>query len=175
MSHLNVEIKARCTRTDVVRRVLRERDAVFKGVDRQVDTYFNCPNGRLKLREGNIEYGLIHYHREDKAGPKRSSVTLYHPERNSTLKQLLTQALGVLVVVEKRREIYLIDNVKFHIDTVEGLGPFVEIEAMDATGEIGRDELLSQCEEYMSVFGIRDDDLIEGSYSDMFLDLGRGE
>jgi len=167
MSHLNVEIKARCSHTDAVRRILKERDAVFKGMDRQVDTYFRCPNGRLKLREGDIEYALIHYDREDTAGPKKSLVTLYRPERNSTLKKLLTRALGVLVVVEKQREIYFIDNVKFHIDAVQGLGSFVEIEAIDATGEIGEDTLRRQCGMYMDLFGIRMDDLVTLSYSDM--------
>ena len=173
MSHLNIEIKARCGRPDVVRSILKQRNATFKGMGRQVDTYFNSPNGRLKLREGDIEHGLIHYDREDKIGPKRSMVTLYRPTRNSTLKEILTSALGVLVVVEKKREIYFVDNVKFHIDTVDGLGSFVEIEAIDTTGTMGRDGLLRQCEEYMKLFGIHPDDLIGCSYSDMLLDLER--
>jgi len=167
MSHLNVEIKARCSHTDAVRRVLKQRNAIFKGVDRQVDTYFGCSDGRLKLREGDIEYALIHYDREDAAGPKRATVTLYHPERNSALKELLTRALGVRAVVEKTREIYFIDNVKFHIDTVQGLGDFVEIEAIDAAGEIGEGALRRQCDVYMKLFGIRTDDLVACSYSDM--------
>ena len=168
MSHLNVEIKARCSHTDEVRRILKERDAIFKGVDRQVDTYFRCSDGRLKLREGEIEYALIHYDREDTAGPKRATVTLYHPERGSSLKELLTQALGVRVVVEKTREIYFIDNVKFHIDTVQRLGSFVEIEAIDAAGEIGEEALRRQCEAYMSLFDIRNSDLVTCSYCDLF-------
>ena len=173
ISHLNIEIKARCSHPDIVRRILKERNATFKGVDRQVDTYFNSRNGRLKLREGDIEYSFIHYDREDKIGPKKSMVTLYRPTRNSTLKEILTSALGVLVVVEKKREIYFVDNVKFHIDIVDRLGSFVEIEAIDATGTMGRDELLRQCEEYMKLFGIHPDDLIGCSYSDMLLDLER--
>lgn len=173
MSHLNIEIKARCNHPDVVRSILKERNATFKGIDRQVDTYFNSPNGWLKLREGGIEYSLIHYNREDKAGPKKSIVTLYHPVRDSTLKEVLTHALGVLVVVEKKREIYFVDNVKFHIDTVDRLGSFLEIEAIDTTGIIGRDALLSQCEEYMELFGIHPDDLMDCSYSDMLLELER--
>ncbi len=173
MPHLNVEIKARCADPERVRRALRERGADFRGVDRQVDTYFRCADGRLKLREGNIEHSLIHYARENESGPKESVVTLYEPERGSTLKELLTRALGVLVVVEKDREIYFIENVKFHIDAVEGLGRFVEIEAIDADGAIGRDELRRQCESYMQALGIHPEDLISCSYSDMLLEASR--
>lgn len=168
-SHLNVEIKARCLYPERVRRALEEREAEFRGLDRQVDTYFRVPCGRLKLREGNIECNLIYYSRTDEAGPKDSHVTLYHTEHPAALKEILTNALGVLVVVEKEREIYFIDNVKFHVDTIEPLGSFVEIEAIDATGTFGRDHLLRQCAEYMAVLGIRQDDLISVSYSDMLM------
>jgi adenylate cyclase class IV len=147
--------------------VLRARGADFRGTDRQTDTYFRCPRGRLKLREGNIERSLIHYARPDQPGPKPAEVCLYHPAPGPELKELLTQALGVQAVVAKRREIYFLDNVKFHIDHVEGLGDFVEIEAIDTTGRIGRRKLQAQCEEYMRLLGIREADLVACSYSDM--------
>ena len=169
MTHLNIEIKARCDSPDAVRKVLTERNAIFKGTDIQIDTYFNCRNGRLKLREGNIEYALIYYNREDTASPKKAIVSLYHPERNSSLKEILTNALGVLVVVKKKREIYFIDNIKFHIDNVENLGSFIEIEAIDTSGTIGEEKLRQQCEEYIKLFNIQPSDLIHCSYSDMIL------
>lgn len=81
----------------------------------------------------------------------------------------LTAALDVLVQVDKQREIYFIDNIKFHIDVVKGLGEFVEIEASNKVGNYTESELLSQCQEYMSLFGIQDDDLISVSYSDLLL------
>ena len=167
MRHLNVEIKARCGRPDEIRQVLRARGADFRGTDHQIDTYFRCPRGRLKLREGNIERSLVHYSRCDQAAPKTAEVHLCHPGPGPELKELLAAALGVQVVVAKRREIYFLDNVKFHIDRVEGLGDFVEIEAIDATGRIGRQRLQAQCQEYVKLFGIRDEDLIACSYSDM--------
>ena len=173
MSHQNIEIKSRFKQIDIIRKILKERNAIFKGIDHQVDTYFNCPNGRLKLREGNIEHNLIYYNREDKVGPKESIITIYYPTSNSTLKEILTNSLGILVVVKKKREIYFIDNIKFHIDAVDRLGSFIEIEAIDTTGTIGRDKLLSQCKEYMKIFGIQSEDLICCSYSDMILDLER--
>ncbi len=171
MSHLNIEIKVRCHNTDSVRKILNELNAVFKGLDHQTDTYFNSKFGRLKLREGNVENHLIHYNRENEAGPKDSIVTLYQPNSNSSLKEVLTNALGVLVVVKKAREIYLVDNIKFHIDSVEKLGSFVEIEAIDKAGDIGRERLLEQCKNFMELFKIQDEDLLDCSYSDMLLKI----
>ena len=169
MSFLNIEIKAHCSDPDFVRRTLKQRNAIYKGEDHQIDTYFNCTQGRLKLREGNIEHHLIHYNREDQAGPKQSIVMLYRPQPDSTLKEILTKSLGILVIVDKKREIYFIDNVKFHIDQVEKLGSFVEIEAIDNTGEIGKEKLQQQCEDYMKLLAIQSDHLIECSYSDLIL------
>jgi len=171
MSFINIEIKARCQNPDHVRYILKDRNAHFKGLDHQIDTYFNCQNGRLKLREGNIEHHLIHYDRADQAGPKKSIVTLYRPQPDSALKEILIKSLGILVVVDKKREIYFIDNIKFHIDTVIGLGSFVEIEAIDNTGDIGQEKLQKQCEDNIKLFRIQPDDLIESSYSDMLLQL----
>jgi len=171
MSFLNIEIKARCPDPDFVRKVLKQRNAIYKGEDHQIDTYFNCRHGRLKLREGNIEHHLIHYSREDEAGPKQSMVTLYHPQPDSTLKEILIKSLGILAIVDKKREIYFIDNVKFHIDRVEVLGSFVEIEAIDSTGKIGKKKLTKQCQNYMELLRIHPTDLIECSYSDMILQL----
>lgn len=165
--HLNVEIKAHCSDPDRIRAILREQGAEEIGLDHQVDTYFQVNHGRLKLREGNIENSLIQYYRPDQAGPKKSEVTLYQSEPGSSLKEALTRALGVRVVVDKKREIYFIDNVKFHLDTVEGLGHFVEIEAIDLDGTLGVDYLQEQCEHYLELFGIPSGDLLEQSYSDM--------
>ena len=172
MAHVNVEIKAACEDPGPIRRVLRARDADFRGADRQVDTYFRVPRGRLKLREGRLENHLIHYDRPDVPGPRRADVLLLETppgERTERLKEVLTRALGVLVVVDKRREIYFIDNVKFHIDEVEHLGGFVEIEAQSAGDEVPEETLLAQCSEYLCLFGIRREDLVAESYSDLLL------
>ena len=86
MRVINVEIKARCADPEQVRAVLRQRNASFAGLDRQVDTYFRAPQGRLKLREGNIENALIYYHRPNQAGPKTSDVLLHQTTRGSGLR-----------------------------------------------------------------------------------------
>lgn len=170
MGHINIEIKARCADLDRARRALESRGARRVGLDHQVDTYFQCRQGRLKLREGNIERALIHYLRPDQAGPKCSEVILYQPQPGEELKQILTRALGVLVVVDKRREIYFTDNVKLHLDLVEGLGSFVEIEAIGDAAHPERDGLLLQCREFMALLEVREADLVERSYSDLLLE-----
>jgi adenylate cyclase, class 2 len=169
MEILNVEIKAKCDNSQLIKNILKEKNALFKGEDHQIDTYFNVQAGRLKLRQGNIENSLIFYRREDMAGPKDSFVRLALLEETKNLLEVLTASNGVKVVVDKTREIYFIENVKFHIDNVKGLGSFVEIEAIDKTGDIGRDRLLQQCEEYLNLFKVANEDLLSHSYSDMLL------
>lgn len=198
MKHLNVEFKARCGDLERVRGILQQRSARHVGRDHQVDTYFRAERGRLKLREGSIEKALIHYDREDRSGPKTSDVTLvdlgtraggapggeydWPPEASvdpknkaplsvdtEGLKQALRRAMGELVVVDKQRDIYFIDNVKVHLDTVEGLGTFVEAEAIADAEHTDKATLRYQCEELLDAFGIAENDLIDVSYSDMIL------
>ena len=169
MSFLNVEIKAKCNNADIIRSYLLVNNADFKGGDEQTDTYFNVVNGRLKLREGNIENNLIFYERMDQVGPKDSHFQLVKVEDVKGLKEVLTKSLGVKVVVKKNREIYYIGNVKFHIDEVPGLGSFVEIEAGNMTAAFTQEQLNKQCDFYMQEFGIMPDDLVDVSYSDMVL------
>jgi len=80
MNILNIEIKARTDNVDRIRDILENEDADFKGTDHQIDTYFNVPEGRLKLREGNIENNLIFYRRSDDKQPTKSDVQLYPVE-----------------------------------------------------------------------------------------------
>lgn len=167
MQHLNIEIKARCDDLDAIRSILQQHNADFVGEDHQIDTYFEGAQGRLKLREGTIEQSLIHYHRPDQKGPKPSTVTRYEPDAPGELKNVLDAALGVWVVVDKRREIYFIDNVKFHLDRVKGLGTFVEIEAIGRDENANPDDLQAQCQQYMARFGLPDEALVSDSYSDL--------
>lgn len=169
MNKVIIEIKARCNDTDKIRDILKNKNAKYVGKDHQIDTYFKVSRGRLKLREGKIENYLIYYDREDIKGPKKSSVILFKTDPDSPLKQLLTKALGVLVVVEKQREIYFIKNVKFHIDDVKNLGSFVEIEAIGEGKKSDRKKLDDQCRHYLELLKIPDEDLVLNSYSDMLL------
>lgn len=166
----NIEIKARCSNPTAIRNWLQSNNADYRGLDRQIDTYFQVPNGRLKLREGTIECALIHYDRPNQTGPKHSTIRYYQPQASTDLKQTLIAALGLLVVVDKQRHIYFIDNVKFHVDEVKGLGAFVEIEAIDSSGDLGLEHLQTQCAHYQQALGIAQDDLVAVSYSDLLLE-----
>lgn len=169
--HINIEIKARCADLALVKTRLEALEARFVGTDHQIDTYFESPNGRLKLRQGTIENSLIFYNRQQQAAPKQSDVHLYHPSDTESLKAVLQHALSIKVVVDKQRSIYFIGNVKFHLDEVTDLGQFVEIEAIDKDGTIGLEELHRQCKHYMKVLGIMPTDLIEESYSDLLFSI----
>ncbi|MFV1981754.1 MAG: CYTH domain-containing protein, partial [Rhodothermia bacterium] len=101
------------------------------GLDHQIDTYFEIPEGRMKLRQGTIENNLIFYLRPDGAAPKKSEVMLAPTGNSELLRTLLSNAIGIRCVVDKKREIYFHGNVKFHVDEVAGLGSFIEIEVIE--------------------------------------------
>lgn len=169
MPILNIEFKAKTNDVAAAEKILLYHNPQFIGEDHQVDIYFNTPNGRLKLREGNIENALIHYERENTAGSKSSHVLLYRHLQDKNLKAVLAKALGIKAVVDKRRKIYFIGNVKFHFDTVENLGTFIEVEAIDTDGSMGKEKLQQQCDHYAEVLNVRKEDFIAVSYSDMIL------
>lgn len=171
MPHLNVEIKAKCADPDSIRKYLQHHHAKFIGTDDQIDTYFNVLNGRLKLREGNIENNLIYYNRSDRADPKSSRFQLIKFKHSGEIKEVLAQSCGIKIIVHKKREIYYINNVKFHIDLLEGLGSFIEIEAGNILADKNEAELSEQCNFYMKEFGINACDLIAESYSDLLMNL----
>ena len=171
MSISIIEIKARCDNPNIVRDKLLSLGSEVIGTDRQVDTYFVVPKGRLKLRRGNIENTLIQYDRSNESGPKLSDVKLYKPHDVDGLHETLCAALPVLAEVDKTREIYFIENVKFHIDHVKSLGNFIEIEAIDENGNIGMNRLEEQCDYYLELFEVDPEDLMTHSYSDMILKL----
>jgi adenylate cyclase, class 2 len=169
VKHINIEIKARCPDQTRIREILKSENADFRGTDHQIDTYFKVNTGRLKLREGNIENNLIHYERENLEGPKQADITLFKSEPGSSLKEILTRALGVLVIVDKVREIYFVGNVKFHLDLVKDLGTFIEIEAIGDDEITDKERLLKQCQYFLSLFKIPPEDMVAVSYSDLLM------
>ncbi|GAA5521842.1 class IV adenylate cyclase [Aliifodinibius salicampi] len=169
MSIHNIEIKAHCNNPDAIRDILQKHGADFIGTDHQVDIYFQVPQGRLKLRRGTIEQKLIFYQRNNQKGPKSSDIHLVPATHPQKMQALLENALGTKVTVDKQREIYFIDNVKFHIDEVKELGSFMEIEAIDEDRTVGEEKLQQQCQKYMALFNIQEEDLVAESYSDLLL------
>lgn len=190
MSQKNIEIKAFSSeaKTARIRSILGEEGATCVGTDHQIDTYFNVDEGRLKLRQGNIENALVYYERTNKAGPKLSDVKLAHFRHDQTepLREILVKTLGTKVVVDKQREIWTLPQymdgydfaegsfyIKFHLDGVDRLGEFVEIEVIDRDDQISAGEMLYRCEHWMDQFGITEDDLVKESYSDLLGDSFR--
>ena len=82
---------------------------------------------------------------------------------------MLAKSIGIKTVVDKKREIYYLENVKFHLDNVKGLGTFIEIEAIDIDGKFGYAKIGQQCSDYKKLLGIKTQDILSHSYSDMLL------
>ncbi len=163
----NIELKARLRNLAAARNVAHKLATTRLGVQSQVDTYFHCTTGRLKLRQIDDRAAqLVWYARPDNPQPKASDYQLVAIEDAESLKAALTAALGVVNIVRKRREIFLWHNVRIHLDEVASLGQFLEFEAVlspemtDASGRAQLDELIRQ-------FGIQPTDLLAGSYTDM--------
>jgi adenylate cyclase, class 2 len=171
----NAEFKARVKNLQLLEEKLISLSPTYLGEDHQKDTYYLVPSGRLKLREGNIENALIWYQRENVFGIKRSDIILYkyHPDNN--LKLILERSIGIKQIVEKIRRIYFIENVKIHFDRVQGLGDFLEVEAIDESGGFDQKMLEEQCREYSAFFNIEPADFIDLSYSDLLLSHWEGK
>ncbi|MBN1155261.1 class IV adenylate cyclase [candidate division KSB1 bacterium] len=169
MNRFNIEIKAKVDNLDEIRNKLKEMSAEFKGQDHQIDIYFQVKKGRLKLREGTIERCLVYYERENKTSPKRSEVLLYQTDNTQDLKEILLKLFDIKIVVDKMREIYFKENIKFHLDSVASLGKFVEIEVICDEREPDHKLMLKTCQYYMDLLGVKDQDLIDLSYSDLLL------
>ena len=168
----NVELKARDRDPARSLGICASLGAEDRGVLRQRDTYFNAAAGRLKLREQDgQEAQLIAYDRADQTGERTSSYRIVEVASAEELKEALSTTLGVRVVVVKERRLFLWKGVRIHLDTVEGLGSFLEFEAVatpesDLSAERERVALLRDA------FEITDGDLIATSYSDLLLSLG---
>lgn len=167
----NLELKARCPDLSATRCRAEAVATEWLGVDQQVDTYFRAPGGRLKLRESSLSGGqLIPYLRPDQEAARRSDyVVIPIPEPERT-RRLLSELLGVHRVVRKRREIALYQNVRIHLDQVDGLGEFVELEAVwdgDAAGEAEQVVKVAFLREQLH---IADTDLVPLSYEGLLGD-----
>jgi adenylate cyclase, class 2 len=161
----NVEIKARCGDLARARRAAESLATERLGVDHQVDTYFRTRAGRLKLRESSLSGGqLVPYLRADEPGPRRSDYRVVPLDDAPGLKRLLSRILGVHRVVRKEREIFLCGNVRIHLDRVEGLGHFVELEAVFDGSPAAEAEEQRKVERLMRELGIAEQDLVDVSY-----------
>jgi len=131
---LNVEIKARMYDFQNVLRILANFADSRPTILEQMDTFFHCRNGRLKLREQkDFQTELISYIRPDSSGPKLSKYTRVKVENTTALKEALASALGIKGVVKKRGRLFMVGQTRLHLDKVDGLGDFLEIEVLNWT------------------------------------------
>ena len=163
----NIEIKARVA--DMPALAVRVAAIADSGPVEipQDDTFFVCANGRLKLRVFESGHGeLIFYRRPDADGPKVSFYVLSPTESPDTLREALTLANGQEGRVVKHRTLFLVSRTRVHLDRVQGLGDYMELEVVLADGEPAEDGM-REAHELMARLGLSTDSLVTGAYHDL--------
>ena len=163
----NVEIKARIASSGAIApRVAALADRGPIEIE-QDDTFFVCERGRLKLRVlSPVDGQLIFYRRADQAGPKESRFVISPTSSPDSLREALARAFGAAGRVRKHRTLYLVGRTRVHLDRVEGLGDFLELEVVLAEGE-SADAGVKEARGLMAALGLADDQLVEGAYVDL--------
>jgi len=162
----NLEIKARVHDRSRLEARLQALCGAPAGHMRQEDVFFKCRNGRLKLRMENALASLIFYQRPDATGPNLSQYYVAPVHHPAELRAVLEAALGVLGAVVKTRILFEWRNTRVHLDRVEGLGDFIELETqVEEAGS--RRAAEEESEELMARLKIQEDDLVQGAYHDL--------
>jgi len=165
----NIEIKARIASVEAL--APKAAAIADKGPIEiiQDDTFFQCESGRLKLRAFSQEEGeLIFYRRANRQGPKESFYLRSPTSAPETLRESLSLAYGQAGRVNKHRTLFLVGRTRIHLDKVEGLGHFLELEVVLEEGEpaeVG----VREAHELMTKLGVEPSQLIEGAYVDLLL------
>jgi predicted adenylyl cyclase CyaB len=161
-----VELKARYEDLGKARALLSGAESV--GIFRQIDTYFSLGERRLKVRatQGRRDGQIVYYERPDEGGVKESLVLLADLPDAAAVLDILRRTFPVLAEVRKTREIYRLGGAQIHLDTVEGLGKFIEFEKT-VSGEAERDAGREQLESLAHYFEILPEDRMASSYSDL--------
>ncbi|CAE1242982.1 unnamed protein product [Acanthosepion pharaonis] len=165
-----MEIKARVSDAQL----LRERAKVESGSEPtilwQEDIFFHVSQGRLKLRKTkDVKSELIAYERVDTEGAKPSDYDIANVADPDSLCAVLTRALGVKGIVKKKRELYMVGQTRVHLDEVEGLGNFMELEVIMKEGQT-KAEGIAIVNDLMKKLNIQESDLIDRAYLDLLLD-----
>jgi predicted adenylyl cyclase CyaB len=163
----NIEIKARISNMEEM--LVRVADLADHGPIEilQDDTFFPCPNGRLKLRVLSANEGqLIFYERPNTSGPKESFYIIHSTTSPDSLREVLSLAYDQDGHVKKHRTLFIKGRTRIHLDRVEGLGDFLELEVVLDEGELS-ESATAEAEELLKRLGISSKQLIEGAYADM--------
>jgi len=163
----NIELKARDRNPKRSLRICETLGAEDLGVLLQRDTYFDVPNGRLKLREEDGSAPcLIVYVREDLAGQRESRYQIVEvASPPGDLRAALGSTIGTKAVINKRRRLFVWEGVRIHLDDVDGLGRFLEFEAVIQGDQVVASQALVA--RLRGRFGVLDADLLSESYCDL--------
>ena len=163
----NVEIKARIDSIEAITATVAELADQGPIEIPQDDTFFVCERGRMKLRAFSSTDGqLIFYQRPDQAGPKESFFVISPTASPDSLREALSLAYGQAGRVRKHRTLYLVGRTRVHLDRVENLGHFLELEVVLSPGE-GPEPGVQEAHNLMASLGIADAQLVEGAYVDL--------
>lgn len=163
----NIEIKARVADPQALLTAAQNLAGTEPEIIRQTDTFFQVAEGRLKVREFADGTGeLIFYRRGDFEGPKTSDYAISRTDDGATLAKLLASALPVRGVVQKNRLLLLVGRTRIHLDEVEGLGSFMELEVVLADGEDPAGGH-AEADQLMRALKIKPNDLVSGAYIDL--------
>lgn len=163
----NIEIKARLRDREAVEALVRERADHPPELIIQKDVFFPCGSGRLKLREFSDDRGeLIFYRRLDTEGPSQSDFCKAPTADPAAMAAVLKTALGEVGTVRKRRTLYLIGQTRIHLDEVDGLGDWLELEVVLEPGQTA-DDGARIAREIMTILGLRQSDLEARAYIDV--------
>ena len=163
----NLELKIRLQDKTSTLGIIKEINAEFQGELNQVDVYYKYRNGLLKLRLENGSQTLIKYLRNEKSGARWSDYQLIKLEKNDARKYL-SDILEEEAVVEKKRFLYLYDNTRIHIDSVKGLGTFLELETL---GIKGKEDASARFERIIDLLSLDTKNEIRKSYRDLIMGL----
>ena len=171
----NIEIKARVRKFDELRQRAEALSDSPVQVIHQEDTFFNTEKGRLKLRVLATDRAqLIYYVRSDQEGPKRSNYHIFETPDPENLKRVLELAYGIRGVVKKTRYLYMAGQTRIHLDEVEGLGHFMELEVVMQAGQ--SDAEGQEIAEKLRVdLDVEKADLLEGAYMDLLESTEKSE
>jgi len=163
----NIEIKARLADPPKTRALVDAISDTPPLTLRQRDTFFRCSHGRLKLREmGQGQAELIFYSRPDSVAAKQSDYEITSVADPESLRGVLSRALGVTQTVVKTRVLYLVGQTRVHLDSVDGLGEYLELEVvLRPEQDAAQGEAIAA--DLMDRLGIRDEDLCSTAYADM--------
>ena len=170
----NVEIKARLSDINIQRNIALQLSESEPVLIQQEDVFFKTNKGRLKLRFFNERSGeLISYDRTDKRGPKTSEYYIFKTDNPLELNAVLEHNMGILQKVKKRRELFIAGRTRIHIDQVDLLGDFLELEVVLNEGDSFEDgEKIAN--ELMAKLQIPSNSLIDKAYVDLLIEKTNG-